>query len=182
LEFTPGSKFEYSNTNYVILGILIEKLSGQSYYDYTQSHILNPLGLSATEAGKSTITGEDYAKGYEYSSQSKEAEYIDMSIAYSAGVLSSNISDLEDWAASFINLSLISQQEYDEIFATETYGYGWLTKPIDGRNMFWHTGGINGFESVIMVLPDVNGVIIMLSNIENAKNGDISKYILDTQF
>jgi len=186
LDFTPGAKFEYSNSNYIMLGMLIETLSGQPYFDYMQSSVFDSLGLAATEEGESNISGSEYAKGYTSPPQDTEAGFIDMSIPYAAGSVSSNLSDMQSWASSFEDLSLISQQDYDAIFANAEYGFGWGTTPTQGLKTFWHTGGVSGFSSAIYLLPDDNGLIIILGNVEASDTQratqEIAQQILKTEF
>ncbi|MGH1486879.1 MAG: serine hydrolase domain-containing protein [Cellvibrionaceae bacterium] len=164
LEFVPGSAFSYSNSNYILLGYLIEVLSKRSYIDYIQTHILSPLGMVNTEYANSTIQGADYAKGYV--SSNDEAEFIDMSIPYAAGALSSNIIDMDIWASAFIKNDFISDVDKNIIFGDLNYSFGWGITTINQKYAYLHAGGISGFSSVIAILPDDNSVLIALSNVE----------------
>ena len=98
LLFEPGNGFFYSNTNYVLLGCIIESISGYDYASYVEIMVAKPLGMFNTEYGSNIITGQKYAKGYVNSSQNELANYHDLSIPYAAGALSSNLDDMEIWA------------------------------------------------------------------------------------
>ena len=169
LIFQPGSQFRYTNSNYLLLGHIIETVTDLDYATFIESNITNPLGMFNTEYGSSTIVGDEYAKGYQNMFQSKLSKFHDMSIPYAAGALSSNLDDMEIWANSFYDLTLISQQDKQDIFEGD-YGFGWSITSIAGNNVYMHTGGIRGFSSIIVLFPDQNGMIILLSNIEGVHN------------
>lgn len=166
LYFGPGQAFNYSNSNYVLLGYLIEVLTGTDYASYLDVNILSVLGMVNTEYGESIIEGAHYAKGYADFSQQQSASYLDMSIPYSAGALSSNINDLEIWAESFLNSSLLSEQDIRDIFSEGEYGFGWIIKQLDGKLVYTHSGGISGFSSIIAIFPQEEAFIVALSNVE----------------
>lgn len=168
LLFEPGSQFAYSNSNYLILGLLIEALSDMSYHEYLQSKVFGPLGMENTGKGENEIEGENFAKGY---LNGVEVAPYQMQIAYSAGDLISTIGDLEKWADAMMGDSFISAPEKAEIFAEPhsednffTPGLGWYTIKIDGTLIYNHGGNIDGFTSIIALLPETNSMIIMLSN------------------
>lgn len=166
LEFTPGTQFSYSNSNYVLLGYLIEELTGLDYITYLQLNIINPLALANTKYSESILESSEYATGYIDSSQTQTSSYYDMSIPYSAGGLSSDLTDLEVWADSFENKSLITEQNYQDIFSSDQYGFGWGITKINESVAYVHGGEVSGFSSMITILPERKGLIILLSNIE----------------
>ena len=176
LEFTPGEKFRYSNSNYALLGYLIEKVSGVSYRRYMEDNVWSVLGMHNTEYGKNTIKGKNYAKGYKTLSQDNPLNYINMSIPYSAGGLVSNVSDMGIWAESFIHKTLISEEDYQEIFRKGEYGFGWSIFKIAGKKAYTHSGGIDGFTSMIVIFPENNSFIIILSNVEG-EGGKLARII-----
>ena len=167
LEFSPGEQFSYSNSNYILLGYLIELLSGTSYYDYLNTQVLSVLGMVNTEVSQSLITADNYAKGYRVLGE--PAQYIDMSIPYAAGALSSNIGDMENWAKVFVDAadnSVLTAMDKDHIFSATDYSFGWGITDIEGHHAYIHTGGVPGFTSIIAIFPDNNSYMIALSNIE----------------
>lgn len=167
LQFSPGADFNYSNSNYVLLGVLIEAVSGMSYTEYLALNVFGPLGMINTEYGASTNTGTAYARGYTKLGQGSTARYLDMSIPYAAGALVSTIGDLEIWGRSFLDRSLLDAGDYDEIFTAGEYGLGWITSEVDNRTVYWHNGAINGFSAIIALLPGQDGLIVVLSNVQD---------------
>ena len=171
LAFEPGTGFGYSNTNYVMLGCIVEALSGEDYMDYLEENVLIPLGMINTEYGKSTITGPEYAKGYMDPSQDELAPYHDMSIPWTAGALSSNIRDMELWVESFFHLTLIAEQDREDIFRGDyvtdewKYGFAWYITTLDNKTVYTLIGSINGFTSEILMFPNDESYIVILGNI-----------------
>ena len=171
LLFDPGAGFGYSNTNYVLLGCIIEAVSGKGYMDYLEENILIPLGMINTEYGKSIITGLEYAKGYADYSQNEPAPYHDMSIPWAAGALSSNITDMEHWVESFFDLTLINEQDREDIFRGDyvadawKYGFAWYITTTNNKTVYTLIGAIEGFTSQILMFPDDESFIIILGNI-----------------
>lgn len=171
LLFEPGSAFAYSNSGYLILGLLIEELTDMDYNDYIHENVMAPLGMNQTTIGADDIQGEGFAKGY------KEGQVVApylMELAFSAGEFESTIADLEVWGDALMGNSLLNTSEKTEYFAapyTEddffTSGMGWFTIKLDGTLVYNHGGNIDGFTSIIALLPETNSMIIMLSNQEN---------------
>ncbi|MCO1335080.1 beta-lactamase family protein [Microbulbifer sp. OS29] len=166
LEFEPGEKYSYSNSNYILLGYLIELLSGQSYTEFLSRNILEPLGMDATTYGSSEILDSGHATGYKGAQQAEPAKYIDMSIPYSAGALSSNLADLEVWSESFAKELLVSTADKKDIFIDDGYGFGWVTTSVAGKKVITQSGGIYGFSALIIIFPEENSLIIGLTNLE----------------
>ena len=167
LEFTPGDFFSYSNSNYFILGMLIEKLSGKTYQEYLQEKVYTPLNLTNTHKGWNEITGSDHAKGYHNGNQ---VEPYQMQIAFSAGEIESTISDLEKWGAAIMS-SYFTAEEREAVLAApigqdgvNAPGAGWFTLNIEGQVVYHHGGDIQGFTSLLVLLPESHGIIILLSN------------------
>jgi len=169
LDAEPGEQFNYSNSNYTLLGYLIEQLSGMSYENYLHTALFSVLGITNTEYGNSNITGVNYALGYRNTNQNQTASFIDMSIPFSAGALSSTLSDLTVWAESFSANILSSAEDNEEIFSEGEYGFGWVVTTISGKRAYTHSGSINGFNAIISLFPEENGLIIALSNADGTK-------------
>lgn len=171
LLFEPGSSFAYSNSNYLILGLLIEELTDMAYHDYIYEKVMAPLGLNQTTIGADDIQGESFAKGY------KDGQVVasyPMELANSAGEFESTIADLEKWGNALMGGSFLTPDEKTDYFAapyTEddlfTVGMGWFTIRLDGTLVYNHGGNIDGFTSIIALLPETNSMIIMLSNVES---------------
>ncbi len=177
LKFTPGTEFDYSNSNWSLLGYMIERLTNQSYFDYVQQSVLNPLGMLNTEYGSSIIEGDSYAKGYFDYQKQQAAAFADMSLPYAAGALVSNTSDMAIFAEAILNNALFDEAEQAEIFPLDEddgtlgngyflYSFGFFITKINDQYVFSHSGGIDGFSTNLAILPDQEGYIILLSNDE----------------
>jgi len=168
LDFQPGERWSYSNSGYVLLGHIIERVSGQSYEEFLQENIFTPLQMTNTRYDHNQ---DDLAVGYK--SIFSKADFIDMSIPYSAGGLYSTVEDLYKWDQAFYTEQLLPQDHLDRIFAAHVaipdsdgmaYGYGWMVGLEDGRRIITHGGGIEGFVTNIARYPEDKTVIIILSN------------------
>jgi len=169
LEFSPGSEYKYSNSGYALLGLIIEKVSGQSYRDFIQQAIFLPLDMQRSDYAGNHQASDNIATGY--MSSGSEANAIDMSVPYAAGALVSTLNDLYKWDQSFYNNTLVSQETKEEMLTPHLseYGYGWVIGNLTGTGElnYSHTGGINGFSTIIIRFPDTKKLIVILSNVES---------------
>ena len=167
LQFEPGEFFSYSNSNYFILGILVEELTGIGFDEYLQLNVFAPLGMINTKPGHDEITLPTHARGY---NNSQEVSPYQMQIAFSAGYLESNVPDLERWADAMMGDFLTTnekEQVFEPPFGQErvaTVGFGWFTGTVDGKLVHYHGGNIDGFSALIGLFPETNSLIILLSN------------------
>jgi len=168
LDFQPGERWSYGNSGYILLGHIIERVSSQSYEEFLQENIFTPLQMTNTGYDHNQ---DDLAVGYK--SIFSKADFIDMSIPYSAGGLYSTVEDLYKWDQAFYTKQLLPQDYLDQIFAAHVaipnsdgmaYGYGWMVGLEDGRQIITHGGGIEGFVTNIARYPQDKTVIIILSN------------------
>jgi CubicO group peptidase (beta-lactamase class C family) len=170
LDFQPGEKWNYSNSGYVLLGYIIEQVSGQSYETFLQQHIFDPLQM--------TSTGYDHnngslATGYTgVDSHWETPAYIDMTLPYAAGGLYSTVADLYLWDQALYTGQLVQQQSLDLMFSSHAqttftglgYGYGWFVGQMNNHLAVSHGGGIDGFVTEIRRYMDDRVTIIILSN------------------
>ena len=181
LEFEPGSKFKYSNTNYVLLGMAIEKASGQAYADYMLEHVFKPAGMTSTRYGPNDITDERHAQGYEASQDGfKPARPMDMSQPFSAGAIESTVDDLWSWTRSVSEGKLVDPKLIDRAWTPyavtdgkSNYGYGWeisRDREAPGERWMRHGGGINGFMSFAVWIPERKVFVAVLSNAMSRAN------------
>lgn len=173
VDFMPGEKWSYSNSGYIILGYIIEKVSGQSYAIFLQKHIFEPLQMADTAYANNLMVIKHRAAGY--SSKYTNADYIDMSVPYAAGGVISTVEDLFRWDQALYTDELIPQALRDEMFTPFVpvpdtnlgYGYGWfIGKQLD-HVLISHGGNIEGFCAKIDRYPSEKVTIIVLSNREN---------------
>jgi CubicO group peptidase (beta-lactamase class C family) len=176
LDFPPGTRFHYSNSGYVLLGRLIEKVSGESYEGFLRRQIFTPLKMKNTGFDNPMAVIPHRAAGYARRGPFVvNAPYIDMSIPHAAGALYSTVDDLYLWSQALDGETLVSKNSIDAMFTPEKvgYGYGWVIGRSFGRRMVGHGGGINGFATDIKRFPDDRVCVIVLSNLEAAPVAEI---------
>lgn len=175
LEFEPGSQFSYSNSGYIILGLIIEDVSEMFYGDYLKQEIFTPLEMHDTEYGNDTIGVENRAVGYQ--GDFADAGYSNMSVPHAAGALASTVLDLQKWDAALHDNTLVSAEMKTEIFTPHggDYSFGWTIEDYDGQPYQHHEGGIDGFRSFIARYPESQILIIVLSNNQDFPVRELSK-------
>ena len=186
LGFVPGTQFSYSSSNYYLLGLVIERVSGQSYLSYLKSHILSPLGLTHTGMCPASPRPPQLAVGYVPSSASPPVWTnlgeggIPSSDGFAAGELCSDVGDLLNWGNDLAHGRVVSAASYAQMTTpvrlaggtTSPYGYGLqLGGPQGGfigefgdQPYVGHTGGQPGFTSVLVHFTDQNLNIVLLFN------------------
>ncbi|TXD71374.1 serine hydrolase [Aequorivita antarctica] len=176
LEFEPGERYEYSNSDYVLLGYIIEKISGMSYENFVQKYIFDKLGMKNSYYGNSDKIIPNRANGYQLNdSIYQNAEYISMTLPYAAGSLMSTVDDMLLWSKAIHHNALISERSKQLAFTNYTlkngkhsnYGYGWEINELAGTTSIEHTGGINGFTASGVYVPDRNIYSIVLTNLDD---------------
>jgi CubicO group peptidase (beta-lactamase class C family) len=177
LDFAPGQEWRYSNSGYILLGYIIEQVSGQPYDAFIQEHIFQPLGMADSgydhnlDIVATGYTGED--------GRWRKADYIDMSIPYAAGALYSTVEDMYRWDQALYTEQLVPQALLGRMFTSFAdsplggYGYGWFITRQHNRPVVRHGGGGDGFITLIERYPDDRVTIIVLCNRENADLGTI---------
>ena len=178
LEFEPGEKFSYSNSGYVLLGYLIEEISGKSYEAFLNENIFQPLNMTNSGYDHNSTILKNRASGYALGVDGLiNASYIDMSLPIGGGALYSNVEDLYLWDRALYTEKLVSKNTLEKMFTPfkENYAYGWSITELFNRKRISHSGGINGFAANISRYVDDDVCIIVLSNFEYAPVGEISK-------
>ncbi len=171
LEFAPGAQFKYCNGGYVILGHVIECLSGQRYGDHIRATILSPLGLAATDCEDARALVPACVPGYRLrKGRIEAAAYIAMSLAHAAGAIHSTVDDLLAWQRALAGARPIGASSVGLMFKDHGHGYGfaWGVQRQFGRRHFVHAGGINGFSVVLSHYPDDDLTLVVLANIQAA--------------
>jgi len=170
LEFTPGEKYAYSNSNYIVLTYILEKASGKKYEIFLKEHIFDPLAMKDTGCDDYGRIIKNRASGYSFvDGELVNAGYIDMSFPVGAGALYSTVQDLYRWDRALYTKKLVAQEFLNKIFTPfkETYGYGWFIETSPYGKVIQHGGGIDGFAAQISRYVDRNTCIIVLSNFES---------------
>ncbi len=177
LEFEPGTQFAYNNTGFVLLGYIIEKVSGQTYADYLQQHIFTPLGLKHTgyDDTKTLLPGR--AAGYGFANGAwNNSDYISMTLPHAAGSLYSNVDDLLTWQDALFAGKVVSPASFAAMTADygNSYGFGIGSGDFQGHKSIRHSGGIPGFSTYMSRFPDDGMTFIVLSNLETGASNRIS--------
>jgi len=173
----PGDKFRYSNVGYRMLGMLIEKVSGQSYWDFLEQRIFHPLGMNATRNSDPKTVIPNRARGYAMEEgRFVNREPVTASAAFSEGALISSVLDMVKWDAALNSEVLLKKSSLDQMWAPvrlndgkiSKYGFGWFLSPIVGHTTVGHGGGLPGFSTFIWRFIDDETTVIVLSNNEDA--------------
>ena len=172
LDFAPGSKWNYSNTGYYLLSLVIEKVSGEKYIDFVTKHILVPAGMAHTRSSEPDDLIPHRASGYDYPERLRNRDAMQPSATGGAGMLVSTIGDMVRWAAVLKKQEILKPESYALMF-TDTlltdgsragYGFGWFVAPMRDHRAIAHSGGTAGFGCNFLYLPDDDVTIIVLTN------------------
>ncbi len=181
LDFPPGTIFRYSNSGYILLGYIIERVTGEGYATFLRENIFDPLKMLHTGYDRKYPPLPQHATGY-YQGYVKPDAY-DMSVLYAAGALYSTVEDLYVWDQALAMHTLLSQQEQDAMFTLhmrcpppgrggcllrtdQGYGYGWFIATEPQGKLIYHVGHIDGFFSHNGFYPRHNLDVVVLSNLE----------------
>ena len=168
LDFESGTKWSYSNSGYVLLGYLIEKISGQSYSDFLQQNIFTPLGMKDSGYDSNFAVIEHRAAGYTRSKDGPvNAGFINMTIPFSAGALYSTTEDLLRWEQGLFGGKVLKPASLAKMTTPfkEDYAFGLGVATKNGRKQIAHGGGIEGFNTSMTYFPEEKLVVIVLANI-----------------
>jgi CubicO group peptidase (beta-lactamase class C family) len=178
LEFTPGARWSYSNSGYILLGAVIERVSGQSYSAFLRDHIFAPLGMRDTSYDVNNPPSPQHATGY--LSAHERPVYLNMSEFGPAGALASTVEDLYRWDRALARHQLVGQRTMDAMFtpaipcpaggcllpSDRGYGYGWFIAAVAGQTLIYHLGRIDGFLTYNGFSRPDDITVVLLSNLE----------------
>ena len=180
LDFGPGEKMFYSNSGYLVLGEIIEKVSGQSYEKFVADNIFTPLGMNDSGYDSNTAIIKRRASGYiKTPSGYVNAGYIHMSIPHAAGALYSTTGDLLKWEQALFAGKVVSKASLDRMITPfkNDYAFGLTSTLVNGRRVIAHGGGIDGFNTHLAYYPDTKTVIVALSNVNGTAPGTIARQL-----
>jgi len=167
LRFQPGEKFEYSNSGYVLLANIIEKVSGSSFEEFITENIFRPLEMHDSGIDTHTEIIKNRAAGhYNTGKQIVQADYLYVPYTNGAGSIYSTVDDLYKWDRALYTEKLISKKSIEKMFTPyiQTYGYGWFIREEFGKKLIEHRGGLNGFLTMIQRYTDDDVLVITLFN------------------
>ncbi|WP_336634618.1 serine hydrolase domain-containing protein [Lysinibacillus fusiformis] len=178
----PGKEFNYSNSGYIVLGKIIEVVSGLRYEEFLKTRIFQPLSMINTGLDAHEAIQKHKASGYELGTNNNmsHASFIHMSNTYSAGGLFSTVEDLHLLDDGIKNYHLLSKNITAQMFSAgrSGYGYGWnIMKTEKNNTLVFHHGGINGFTSSYLRLIEKNTTIIVLSNMSTLLTSTLANEI-----
>ena len=191
-KFAPGTSWSYSNSGYVVLGLIVAKVSGKSYGDFLQERIFAPLKVNHTlvfQKGKNAVANRAFGHSKDGSAL-KETDQSSTSATLGDGGIYSNLEDLAKWDDALRNHSLLSVKEFQPALSPVklndgsaphwprepnddnlhpgkpvSYGFGWFRDPYQGHSRIWHTGSTVGFRTVIERFTEGDGLtVIVLCN------------------
>ncbi len=183
LAFDPGTKWEYSNTNYFLLGMVIEKVSGKTYPEYMRERVFKPLGMDSTIINTSGLKVKNAASGHEFTGgRWQRAKLDDPSQPFAAGAIVSTPVDMAKWALAVNQGKLLKKTSWDEAFASGKladgkdtgYGFGWQMGKAGGVDFLAHSGGISGFNSFHIRFPSEGLSVVVLINGESRATADLA--------
>ncbi|HXW13327.1 MAG TPA: serine hydrolase [Terriglobia bacterium] len=177
LDFPPGEKMSYSNSGYVLLGYLIEKISGESYEKFVQENIFTPLGMKDSGYDSNSAIIPHRAAGYSPGPNGPiNAGYINMTVPLSAGGLYSTTEDLLRWEQGLFGGKLLSPASLQKMTTPfkNDYACGLMVHTANGRKLIAHGGGIEGFNTILAYYPEDNLTVVALSNINGQAPQDIA--------
>lgn len=183
LDFEPGSKFDYSNSNFIVLGAVIEKVSGKKYGDLLRERIFDPLGMKDTGLDRDDLVLPKRAEGYRPGPQGLEvARSESMSIPWSAGALYSTTGDLLKWEHGLFGGKILNEDSLRQMTTPGkgNYGFGVFIQTQDGVRVVSHGGGIEGFNTHLAYAPEKQIAVVVLSNVNGGAPGSMGDQLMDT--
>jgi CubicO group peptidase (beta-lactamase class C family) len=185
LMFKSGTEFGYSSSGYVLLGYIIEQVTGKSYEQIIKEFIFEPLQMKNSGYDHPRTILEHRASGYTKEAQTAlNAVHFEMDTPHAAGALYSTVEDLLLWDQALYTTQLVSKESIDTIFIEHVhfgensgYGYGWAMRKLYNRKLFAHNGSISGFQAQLFRFPNEKIFIVSLSNYEPANLFTINENI-----
>ncbi len=168
LDFQPGEKWSYSNSGYVLLGYLLERVSGESYQKFLQDNIFDPLGMKDSGYDSNSAVILRRAAGYVPGKDGPEnAGFIHMSIPFSAGALYSTTGDLLRWEQGLFGGKVLSQASLAKMTTPfkNDYACGVAVHTVSGHKVIDHGGGIEGFNTFLAYYPEDELTVVVLANL-----------------
>ncbi|KIC95479.1 serine hydrolase [Flavihumibacter solisilvae] len=182
LDFPPGTNFRYSNSGYILLGLIIEKVSGKKYADYISENFLQPLNMKNSSIDNSSTIISGRVSGYsKRNAVFSNTGYLSMTIPYAAGSLLTNVDDLLVWYEALASRKLLSEASLQKAQTSHQlgdgrqtgYGFGWETGNVQGSPAIKHAGRINGFVTYAVYLPVEKIFVAIFSNCDCTDNLEI---------
>jgi len=178
IEFAPRERYQYSNTAYFLLGLVVSKVSGKPWADFMRKRVFEPLGMNATRATTWRDLVPNRASGYDWSGSGWTNDRALLSVRTSGAFLSS-VTDLARWEAALVTNRVLTAASLRQMGAatrlagggSHPYGLGWNLEEYRGRRAMGHGGALLGFRSHYLRLLDDGLTVIVLANSSSANAG-----------
>jgi len=194
-DFDPGTKWRYDNSGYTLLGYIVEKVSGQSYGNFLRANFFQPLGMTNTGVYRANLGLSHEAMGYSLGTNGfGQPFYIHPSWNGGDGALYSTVDDLYRWNEGIFNGRVLDAaslkaaftpvaMEVSQFNSGNGYGFGWFVRRYRGLRDISHSGGVPGFSSLLLRLPDEKFTVVILANANpfrpNADPYDLAHQMVD---
>ena len=176
-DFKPGTSFNYSNSGFILLGYIIEKVSGKSYEQYISENIFKPLKMDRAYYDHMRTVVPGRASGYVSVSDNEfeNADFLDPSLPYAAGALMMSVDDMYKWNKGLYTYTIIKKETLEKAFTPFTLtdghqitnGFGWGLASFMGSEARQHAGGTDGFSTFAIYLPSEDLFAVGFSNFRN---------------
>jgi CubicO group peptidase (beta-lactamase class C family) len=176
-DFAPGTRYKYDNSGYILLGMVIEKVSGEPYAKYLETQFFKPLGLTHTSYCPSHTTDPEFAAGYSKKDDGvMPHEYLSLTQPFAAGSLCSTVGDFVKWQRDLAAGKVVSPESFTLMSTAATlnngqkirYGFGLMPGETLGHTNFNHSGGIPGFTTMAYYFPGDTLNVVVFTNYDGA--------------
>lgn len=183
MRFVPGTKWEYSNSGYALLGYIIERVTGKSYGEFVEENLLRPAQMSRSLYGNDRRIVKNRADAYAAEDgKFSNVPYLSVTHPYAAGSILSTVEDLYAWNQALREGKLVSKDLLQKAWSRyrladgkeTSYGYGWRMGYIHDRPSLWHGGLVNGFIAMSMYLPEDDVFVTVMSNCADNSPEDLT--------
>jgi CubicO group peptidase (beta-lactamase class C family) len=181
LDFSPGTKWSYSNSGYMLLGYIIEDVAKMSWENAVRKYIFNKAGMPESGFDFTHLQSVKKSTGYFRlkADGNTPAPIVDSSVSYAAGSIFSTTGDLYNWFLALQADKLIKSTSKEQAFTPvrDKYGYGWGIDTLAGKRSIGHSGGIHGFVSNMVFIPEDSSVVILLSNLSTQHLSAMTRHL-----
>ncbi len=177
LDFQPGEKWSYSNSGYLLLGVLIHNVTGEFYGDFLQQRVFQPLQMTSTRIISEADIVPNRSAGYRLvKGELKNQEWVSPSLNTTAdGALYTNVLDLAKWDAALYTQKLLKKSSFEQMWTpvklnsgkTFPYGFGWSVADVNGHPLLEHGGAWQGFTTHISRYVDDRLTIVVMTNLDS---------------
>lgn len=187
LEFEPGSQWKYSNSGYLLLAAIVGEVTGKPLAEFMQEHLFDPLEMTGTGVDNTDEILAMRASGYSPSQDGiVNADYVHMSIPKGGGNMYSTTGDLLKWQQGLFGGKILSSETLQtyltpvdfEAFGAAKYAGGVLVEDIEGQTVYWHGGGIEGFNTWLGHDPEKDITVVVLANLNGGSANQLGRSLM----